>query len=336
MSAKPLTLFGLATLATLLGCGAEERGADSGPAADSATLNFLAQAGEASAQAELGYFNSQYPSLGGLVGLPAPTRPAALADALLGALLPASSRVAPGAASPFSQCIPVLTGVDSTGHAIDSDGDGIPDDLTLDLGDHCVSEDSAGTFRVTSSGSVRIQDTGLGFIGFLLTLDHLKVVTENLVSGTVNTGTMDGTESGRFTATLAERGVALTVSDRVVSNGTVFEDTAVVSRHAAYRPDAGGTLTLGGLLPAGRMDFDADIHVINGFQGRSFDVTFGTPTSLHYAPGCGSQLDAGMMRGLMDGGTTTGLELRWSGCAAPALTLFGNIEGQAESGDGGR
>jgi hypothetical protein len=65
--------------------------------------------------------------------------------------------------------------------------------------------------------------------------------------------------------------------------------------------------------------------VINGFEGGNFNLLFETPTPLHYEPGCGGRFDAGRFRGLLNGESTTGFELFWNGCTAPALTLFGNI-----------
>jgi hypothetical protein len=170
-----------------------------------------------------------------------------------------------------------------------------------------------------------VQDTDLGFRSFHVTVDHIRVEIEDLVTGVTTTGTSNGTETGRFTSTIAERSLFLAVSSRTVARDAIFEDTNNVVRIAEFSPDPGEHLALGARLPPGQLDFQAALHVVNGFGGGDFNFLFETPAPLHYEPGCGGRFDAGLFRGLLNGEATTGFELLWSGCTAPALTLFGNV-----------
>lgn len=329
-----LPLVTLAALALLVGCDSGSTGPSYVTTADSAELTFLGGNGKEMLLDELSLLNSQFPASGGLAApydrADAPRVGKEYLHQLLagwareGITIPAALLTPPSLSSPYLECVPTITGVDSNGVAIDSDNDGIPDDYKLDYGSACVSEDSAGTLRSTQSGSFRLQDIDNGFFSYGVTLDHERIKVENLATGAVQISTVNGFESASFADTGAHRLLVLDGTAKLVAGANVHEHSGGFVRRVDFTADTGGVLTLGGSLPAGTLTFVAERQEVNAFDGRNYSYFIRTPVSLHFVPGCAYQFDAGSLRGILNRNEAIGFQFTWSGCAQPTLDIFGD------------
>ena len=342
MTKRISLFFASAAAVVLAACG----GGDGGPsyvnAADSATIaDFADISGDLAQGALYDVFGDQsfnFPLLTASAGAGSPEtalarnvmgRMVRQADLRRGAALPARpASLAPRLAAPFSECTPTETGIDEFGDPIDSDGDNIPDDYKLNFGSACVEEDSAGTYRVTYSGSIRIQDISSGFFAFKITVSSLKITEKNLTSGDSYTQTVSGSESASFAAALASHAMNVGLGIAVVSGGDALSLTESVNETSSFDPDGAGTLSLGGGLPSGVFTYNADFRVVGEKSGGGFPGNFrfvlSTTTPLHFNTGCASDIDAGVFRGLLNGGSSVGFTLTWSSCADPVLEIFGD------------
>ena len=240
----------------------------------------------------------------------------------------------PTFAAPFSTCAPTETGVDALGDLIDSDANGIPDNYTVNFGSACVEQDSAGTSRLTWSGSIHLQDDGLGFLSFSLGLDHLSFKLEDLTSpGNFTKLGVHGTEVVQFAAARAEHATDFTLSLDIKSGSTIFSESASEDETSSFEPDGGGALTLGGDLPAGLFNYSSDFKVIGerslGDIPGNFDLVLSTPTPLHYDPACRGDITAGEFRGLLNGDPNIGFTVTWSSCGNSTTVIFGDTPATA-------
>lgn len=334
--------FSAAALVAVAGCGDSGGGPSFASEADSATIaEFADISGSLAESALYDVFGSQdytFPLLA--PGASSPNRPVAvargvaarlmrLAELRHGATFPARpASLAANLSAPFSECIPTETGVDDLGVPVDTDADGIPDDYKLNFGSACVEEDSAGTYRVTYSGSIRIQDPNTGFFSFKITVSSLKIAELDLTSGDSFSQTLGGTESASFAAALASHAFDVDLGVNVTSGPDAISISESVTENLSFDPDGAGTLTLGGTLPDGVFDYDASFQVVGENSGGevpgNFRFTLATTTPLHFNTACASDIDAGVFRGLLNGGSSVGFTLTWSSCAAPVLDIFGD------------
>lgn len=335
MPLRPTSVGAFLALPLLFACNDLASGPTYVTSADSVELSHYAVAHQALLLSELGELNSQFPSVAGLSAPATALQRGHAAQRYIRGLLatlavgdnavPAAT-VARITSAPFSECVPTITGVDSAGDAIDTDDDGIPDDYKIDFGSACVSADSAGTTRITQSGSLRIQDTDLGFFSFRVTLDHESTKTENLTTGQVDAIGTDGFEAAEFGSAGANRTLSLAVATSVLADGVTENEAQYVTRMADFLPDTGKTLSLGNDLPAGTLHFAADVQEVNGFEGKNFSFLVRTTTDLHFDPACAHQFDAGTLHGELGRVAGTGFDVTWAGCTTPAVTIFGNTE----------
>lgn len=333
----------LVTLAVAVGVAACGSSGDGGPTfaskADSATISLLA---DQSNQIISSTFSSTFKNGDPSIPLPAASiaggsksdvavayfqRIARMVGNDRGIILPMPS-AAPHFASPFSECNPTITGVDTLGDPIDSDGDNIPDDYKINFGSACVSEDSAGTHRETISGFIEFQDVGAGFYTFRVTVGHLKLVENDLTTGAISTFTINGTESFDATTSLASHALSFALGETEHTTGNP-DVTFTISdaESSTFDPDNGLSLSLGNPLPNGVLDMNVDLK-LTGFtdasaQTGNFRMVLDTPTPVHYNTACGTEIDAGQLRGLLNGQATVGFTATWSSCADPVVVIFG-------------
>lgn len=322
-------------------CGGSDGGPSFTTAVDSATMDELA-----SNAYELVGNTFENVFLGGEPGIPFPFASAGAVDATpTGRAMAYLQRVEkmvalrhPGAipaapaglglqrSAPFSECNPTITGADELGEPIDSDGDNVPDDYTVNFGSGCVDEDSAGTYRVTISGSYRFQDTGIGLYSFKATMNHLKLVELNLTNGNSFTISVNGSESFNATAALASHSLAWSEGVSATNGGDTFSITLSDDEDSSFDPDAGQSIAIGDPLPDGVFNLDADYRLVGENSGGdipgNFRMVLSTPTPLHYTMACDG-IVAGVFRGLFSGNETVGFTATWAGCGDPTVDLFG-------------
>ena len=251
-------------------------------------------------------------------------RMADLRDPGLAARVPAMA--APQFFAAFSECTPTETGVDELGDPIDSDADGVPDDYTVNFGSACVEEDSAGTYRLTYSGSVRMQDVSSGFYGFKVTLNHLKIKEENLNSGDSYAFALNGSETFDAAAALASHSTNWSYTISLTSGGTTNSYTLSDKETSSFDPDAGQNLALGSDLPDGVFTYNGDWRIVGENSGGevpgNFRMVLSTTTPLHYTAVCGGPV-SGVFRGLFSGNADVGFTATWDGCGDPTVDFFG-------------
>ena len=218
-------LAALTVAAFAAACGSSDGGPTFASKADSATIATLADGAGQFAQTTLdGAFGSQSTTLDGFLffskgpnKVTATDRARAIVQHMVRATSfrgsPSFQAVnVPSFSSPFSTCTPTETGVDDLGNPIDSDGDGIPDNYTVNFGSACVDEDTAGTQRMTFSGAIHIQDSGLGFFSFSLGLSNLGLKFEDPTTGDFTKVGLNGTEAAQFAAALANHATHFTLA----------------------------------------------------------------------------------------------------------------------------
>lgn len=325
----------------LAACGGSDGGPSFTTAVDSATMDEVA-----SSAYELVGTTFENVFLGGEPGIPlpevssgaTPATPAARTMAYIGRVermialrhpnqLPSA---APGLgirmSAPFSECNPTETGVDELGDWIDTDGDGIPDDYTLNFGSACVEEDSAGVSRTTFSGSIRFQDSNIGLYSFKVTINHFKVVFLDIASGDNEQVSLNGSESFNATAALASHALNWSEGLAFTSGANHFAITFSDNETSTFDPDDGQSIAMGDPLPDGVFDLDADYRIVGENSGGdipgNFRMVLSTPTPLHYTMACDG-IVAGVFRGLFSGNETVGFTATWAGCGDPTVDLFG-------------
>ena len=238
---------------------------------------------------------------------------------------------APGAAAvvppPFPSaltCTAHVTGLDSLGYVIDTDGDGVPDDLRVDYGSNCSNVDSA--YRYTWSGITEIRDTDSGFASFKYTATSYRYTKTTLATGEFQTNLLDGSESASFLTTGASHRMNITFIVAEQLNSDTSSTTYKIAEVSSFTPTT-GALALGDPLPAGTLTYATDYKVLGGTSGGiivgNFHFLFDTPTPLGFDPACGTGITAGSFRGRLNGDDTIGFEQVWSGCGASTTSLFG-------------
>jgi hypothetical protein len=242
--------------------------------------------------------------------------------------------------SPFrvsAVCEPVVTGqLDSLGNAIDTDEDGIPNDLTVTFPSGCTVEDGDDTF--TYAGSMRHRDVA-GLFGYRLDLNDLRLrvsgewgyeehAADGFETGVYASGgithevDMEQTISAQFEAE-APAGPMLAAPLTIVEQFRWIES-------AAYDPDE--AITLEGDIPNGSLTFDIDMR-------RQFDATDGEQSvelALRFTMTTTEALDIdnvtchgptdGTVVGDLNGNDDVGFTINWNSCDNYSVTVRGATE----------
>lgn len=313
---RPVRSFPALIVPLLLGACADRSVAptlpNDPPAIDSVTLAQFAGSGNGLVQDLLHsvYGGQQFATPNPFILPPVSVAPAGL-PALRGA--PAASAAA---------CVPTLTGVDTAGHAIDSDADGTPDDFTVDYGAGC-SQPSGGEI-ITFAGSYRQQEAAGSVAGFGFSTDHLSAQARDTATGHFVRQEVNGSETGHFAATSATHQMDVTLAVGSWSGG---DSSAVILRTLAtsgYVPDGGATFQLHGSLPQGTFHLDGALIFTDLHAGPdSLRMVLSTPTPLHASFDCVTGIDAGVFQGLLEGDPRVGFRLTWNGCGSPVVEEFG-------------
>ncbi len=222
-----------------------------------------------------------------------------------------------------STCVPITTGVDTSGLAIDSDGDGTPDDFTVDYGAGCTQIDSSGT-ALTFSGRYELKDTGHGILDFSYAPDDLSAMVRDTATGHFFRQSVTAVETAHFIPDHATHQLDVT---REV---TFWEgaDTVHVLIHtlagSTFDPALGAEFVRHGRLPEGTLHFGAEITFQDfGVGGEPIRFVYSTPTPIHLSHACPTGIDAGELFGAFRGDDRVGFKFVWDGCVPGTLSLFG-------------
>ena len=305
----------LLVIPILLGACAERSVAPTAPPAiDSTTLAQFAGTGNALVENLLHtvYGGQQFATPNPFI-LPAlPAAPMGLAPAPRGA--PALAAAA---------CVPTRTGIDTLGQAIDSDGDGTPDDFTVDYGAGC-SQSGGGSVIFTFAGKYEQQEAAGAVAGFGFTTDHLSAQERDTATGHFARQEVTGSETAHFAATSATHQMDVTFG---VASWAGGDSSSVILRTittSSYVPDGGTTFQLHGSLPQGTFQLDGQL-IFTDLHARtdSLRMMISTPTPLHTSFGCATGIDGGVFQGLLEGDRRVGFRFTWNGCGAPVVERFG-------------
>lgn len=319
-----ITVVPAFALALLAACGEDGAPGDGGgppdppppPVADSATVRTFADGANALMQSTLHqvFSNQQFGTPDPFL-LPEVAPPPGLAGVL--GVRGSPRRVA------AAHCVPVVTGIDTSGFAIDSDGDEIPDDFSIDYGAGCTELDSLGN-AFTFSGGYRLQDIGNGILDFSYTPTDLTAMVRDTLTGHFVRQRVTSVETAHVTAGHAAHQMDATREVTIWAGGDTLHALIHTVEGAVYDPDAGSSFTRHGRLQQGTLALVAVVTFRDLRAGTdSVRFVYSTPTAIHTSFDCGTGIDAGRLLGLLEGDERVGFRFTWTGCITPIPELFG-------------
>lgn len=204
----------------------------------------------------------------------------------------------------------------------DTDGDGVPDDLTVSFDSPACSTDSAGV-TATFSGSFRITDPGTT-AGFGVTYTNVAFRLEATNGDYFQVG-MTGTQGVAATATTADLNENVTVT--IITQGAGETATVAVAQNwqAGFDVATGQVFDANGVLPAGDLTVAGSTTWTAGPNAFTFGMT--TPTPLAHDDGCTQEptFNAGVVRAAVAGNRGGAfVRVEFIGCGQdPVVQLFG-------------
>ena len=213
----------------------------------------------------------------------------------------------------------------SPSSAVDSDGDGVPDDATyLFTAPPCrFTGWRGGTLDIV--GSLRIQDpssTSAGF-GYDATLTGLRSRFTSADAKVI----YDVTRNGTRTLSGSVGGLLLTADLQVIRTFAGHPDAAVDKQWSLNFTPA-TPLQINAPLPSGTLDIAGTVDWTRGTE--HFVLTVTTPTPLQYDAGCidtVQRISAGVMQASGTFGEEEGIvRVTWRGCGTEPAFSFDSTE----------
>jgi hypothetical protein len=230
-----------------------------------------------------------------------------------------TTQAAPDAASVVA--VPCV----SPSSAVDSDGDGVPDDATfVFIAPPCrFTGWRGGTLDVV--GSLRIQDpssTSAGF-GYEATLTGLRSRFTSVDPQVI----YDVTRNGTRTLSGSVSGLTLTADLQVIRTFTGHPDAAIDKQWSLNFTPA-TPLQINTPLPSGSLDIAGTVDWVRGPEHLVLTVT--TPTPLEYDAGCTDtvqRIRSGEMQATGTFGEEDGIvRITWRGCGTEPSFSFESTE----------
>jgi hypothetical protein len=185
------------------------------------------------------------------------------------------------------QVVDPQCGVPSQDPPTDSDGDQVPDNLTITFAvPACRFSDASGTFELT--GLMRVSDPAPGTAGmaFNMSLDNFRFTfTTPDVSGYVR---RDGLTSVNVSGTGLSQAVSWLESARISGYPPIVAD---INWTATFAVAQGATITPGEPLPDGTYTPNGSFEFRQGDRSARFTVT--TIEPLQYSAQCAADMGAG-------------------------------------------
>lgn len=247
---------------------------------------------------------------------------------------------APDLTSPFSECHPTITGVDADTVPIDTDNNGVPDDLKITFPANCIASDSAGTNTTQWTGSVELKDLG-GLYAYRLNAGNLKVKSVETATGNYFQIAVNGFETATYAASSIthQTGISYGISYSGLAPSAPAPGTPMATppstgsltfdynETSAYDPD--GTVSMANPIPSGDLTFNFDYKILASSTGQpdqNFHFTMNTSTALHYDTSTCSDVVSGVIHGLLNGNNAVGFTVTWTGCDSWTVETFGTTE----------
>jgi hypothetical protein len=241
--------------------------------------------------------------------------------------------------SPFrvsAECQADISGaLDSLGAPLDTDEDGVPNDMTISFPAGCTEVD--GDITYTYSGSFRFRDVA-GLYGIRMDVNNLRFRAED-ASG-YEQFTADGDETLVYSSSAVTHEVDMTQSARLHATGAVTGAMASAAftldesfrwiEDAAYDPD--GTIALESDIPNGDLTFTIDMRLqlfaTDGEESEEYAFRFTMATTDPLAIDnvtCYGPTD-GTIVGDLNGNDAVGFTINWSACDTYVVTVRGTTE----------
>lgn len=218
--------------------------------------------------------------------------------------------------TPTLACRPQLIGaLDSAGTPLDTDHDGIPDDLTSTYTRAACTmiDDVHGTVE-WFSGTIHFHDDP-GPYAFHWEADFVDHLDRGAAGFTERhtVGTETATLYADHIVTEAAHQVGITFAHDGISGGATYRD----SWTATYLPDGGGPLLPGAPIPAGKILFTGTFDAVEPVHGRGGSFIIWTAEPIYYDPACEPRYPAftsGVIAGRPAGDTTTAFTATFTAC----------------------
>lgn len=201
---------------------------------------------------------------------------------------------------------------------IDTDGDGIPDTVTMTAPANCQFTEDSVTFSIAGSLIEGDPTPTVADADYAATANNLVIgFSGNGDSATIGlNGTATVTET---TGSLAQsNNLTLTLT----SSGTDTVNATFGQNWMATFAFSGSTLVGSQTLPNGTLTVTGTTNYSG--NGKTYALAITTPTPLTFDPTCGtsSQITAGVVQATFSGTDNHDfVTLTWSGCAAPTVNF---------------
>jgi hypothetical protein len=227
-----------------------------------------------------------------------------------------------------ASCPARLSGaVDDDGRPIDSDGDGIPDSISMTYAPGtCRLPWGGGEVVEFFTGTVQIRDLP-GPYAFTWEGDFTDSLDRG--GGAFTSRRTRGTEAAALAADEMTLDADYTVAVRFAHDGLNGTGTYHETWSARFIPDSGSSLAPGVRTPSGTITLAGTFVAAEPAHGRAGQFRLFTSLPIHYSAPCDAQLlypafTAGQVTGVLTSDTTAGFTVNFNGCyTAPVIVGHG-------------
>lgn len=208
----------------------------------------------------------------------------------------------------------------ATDDLTDTDGDGIPDDVTFTYSPVDCSFGDAVSGVIELDGSIRVVDQSPTLVAFTGTMSDFSVNFEEQGGDFVNT-TVNGTRGVTVSPSSASLNENLTLDLVASSGGQTLAARLTTNWNADF--NTGGTIAADQDLPSGTFTLDGTTTWL--FNGESLAFSVDTHTPLAYDAACAAEqrFTSGELRALVEGNDEGAfVRITYTGCGIDPEVLL--------------
>lgn len=211
----------------------------------------------------------------------------------------------------------------TVGGGTDTDGDGVPDDMTITYtAANCTTTDTATGSVHIIRGTIHYRDTGNSLYAYEFTITDLRAEDFDGSSGDWTRQILNGSETGSTTTTGGKWAFNLSGQLAQGNYNTVTTDqNASYNVTASYTPNI-GTVPALGPLPDGSVTLAGTIDARIAPWGL-LNTQLVTTQALAYTEACGGEV-AGSIELRLNGNAAEGAEVKWLGCGSTKYEFLGS------------
>lgn len=226
-------------------------------------------------------------------------------------------------------CPAKLSGlVDTAGRPIDSDGDGIPDSVTMTYAPgSCHLPVGLGDETESFTGTVQVHDVP-GPYAFAWQGDFTDSLDRG--AGNYTSRHTKGTESAALQSDHMTLDADYTINVAFAHDGISGTATYHDAWSAQFLPDSGTVLVPGVTTPSGNIVFAGTFSLSEPTHARAGDFRLVTSVPIHYSAACDAALlypafTSGQVTGVLASDTAAGFTVNFNACyTAPVIVGKGN------------